>query len=242
MKIGDIMTRQVLAIGPDTPLLQAVRLMTAHHVSGVPVVGPSGELVGILTEGDLLRRAETGTAGTVGWLTHLLSPGREAQDYVLTHGRRTEEVMTSDVVTVTEETPLAEAVHLMQRYKVKRLPVVRDGKLLGIVSRADLIRHLGALLPAAAGSADDEAIRQALLTAIEKEPWASRNMAQITVTDGVVHLDGCLFDIRERLALEVVAENIPGVKKVENRIVCIEPYTATIVYDPATETNSAIVP
>jgi CBS domain-containing protein len=235
MNVGSVMTREVLAVGPKTPLVQAIRLMTQRRVSGVPVIGMQGEVVGILTEGDLLRRPELDTTDPAGWLTRLLRPGHQAETYVLTHGRRVEEVMTLHVLTIGEEAELADAVHLMRQHKVKRLPVTRNGKLVGIISRADLVRRLAEFLPEEMAAASDEDIRRTLLKAIDEETWTSRNMTQVSVDGGVVHLDGCLFDLRERDALEVLAENIPGVRQVDNRIVCIEPNTGAVVSDPLTE-------
>lgn len=230
----DIMTRPVLAVDPETPLVQAIRLMTEHKVSGLPVVGQDGRIQGILTEGDLLRRVETGTAGEPpGWLASFLMPGREASRYVRTRGRRVGEVMTADVITVTEDTSLPDMVALMQRHHVKRLPVVRDGKLLGVVSRADLVRRVGEALAAEISPGSDEAIRKAILDEMARERWTAPRAVSVEVKDGVAALDGCLFDLRERDALGVLAENAPGVKRVENRIVCIEPMTGTVTYDPA---------
>ena len=158
MNAADIMSREVLALDAEAPLAQAVRLMTEHRVSGLPVLDRAGRLVGVLTEGDLLRRAEIGTDGDPpGWIASLLFPGREAGAYVRTHGRRVEEIMTDTPVTVTEDTPLAELVRLMQRHRVKRLPVLREGRLVGVVSRADLIRKLGEALAGPPASADDAA-------------------------------------------------------------------------------------
>jgi CBS domain-containing protein len=234
MIAADIMIHPVLAIDPDTPLLQAIRLMTEHKVSGLPVVGRDGQLLGILTEGDLMRRVETGTEGKPpGWLSRLLRPGREAGQYVTTHGRRVGEVMTSAVFSVGPDTPLADVVTMMLRHRVKRLPVVHHGRLLGIVSRADLVRRVGQLLDAAPVSADDATIRRTILDTMARERWAPRTMLDITVKDAVVQLDGCVFDIRERDALGVLAENVPGVTRVENRIVCVEPYAGTVTFDPA---------
>ena len=236
MIVADIMTRQVLAIDPQTPLEQAIRLMTEHRVSGLPVVERNGELAGMLTEGDLLRRVETGTAAApAGWFASFFRPGREAEKYVMSHARRVGEVMTGHVISVNEDTPLADAVTLMQSNHIKRLPVVRDGKLCGIISRADLVRQLGRSLEPSAVSSDDQAILTQLHAAMQRESWAG-NLANITVKDGVVELDGCLFDMRAREALGVLAENIPGVKRVENRIACIEPYTGMVTYDPSAET------
>ncbi len=234
MIAADIMTHPALAIDPDAPLAQAIRLMTAHRLSGLPVVAQDGQLVGMLTEGDLLRRVETGTEGErPGWLASFLMPGREASRYVRSHGRKVGEVMTSGVVSATEATSLPELVQLMQRHHVKRIPVVREGRLVGIVSRADLVRRIGEALSTEDVSADDATIQQAVLAAMEREPWVRGNRVSVAVHGGVVDLDGCLFDIRAREAVGVVAENVPGVKRVENRIVCIEPYMGMVTYDPA---------
>ncbi len=233
MNAADIMTHPVIALGVDAPLTQAIRLMTAHKVSGLPVVGKEGQVVGILTEGDLLRRVETGTAGEpAGWLTGFLLPGRQASKYVKTHGRRVGDVMSANVISITEDTPLSEVVALMLRHRVKRLPVVRDGRLMGIVSRADVVRRVGEALPATAVSVGDRAIQSAIIDQMQKEPWAPGNAVSIVVEDGVVQLDGYLFDIRAREALGVLAENTPGVVRVVNRIVCIEPSLGIVTYDP----------
>jgi CBS domain-containing protein len=236
MNAADIMSREVLAIDAEAPLAQAVRLMTEHRVSGLPVLDRAGRLVGVLTEGDLLRRAEIGTDGDPpGWIASLLFPGREAGAYVRTHGRRVEEIMTDTPVTVTEDTPLAELVRLMQRHRVKRLPVLREGRLVGVVSRADLIRKLGEALAGPPASADDAAIEQAITEQMKREPWAPGRLITVSARAGVVGLDGVLFDIRARDAVGVLAENTPGVTRVENRIVCIDPNVGLIAYDPQLE-------
>jgi CBS domain-containing protein len=234
MIAADIMTHPVFAISPETPLAQAIKLMIDHRISGVPVVDREGCLVGMLTEGDLLRRVEIGTDGeTAGWLTSFLLPGREADRYVVTHGRLVGEVMTPEVVSIAEDTPLPEVVRLMRRHGIKRVPVLREGRLLGIVSRADLVRRVGEALAAPPATVDDGTIHQAILDAMDREAWAPGRMVSVSVHDGAVQLDGCLFDIRERDALGVLVANVPGVGKVENRIVCIEPYAGIVTYDPA---------
>ncbi len=240
MIAADIMTHPVLSVAPDAPLSQAIRLMTDHRVSGVPVVTEGGALVGILTEGDMLRRPETCTEGEKpGWLLSFLLPGREADKYIRTHSRRVSEVMTQEVLTVPATAPLSDVVHLMRRHHVKRLPVMQDGRMIGIVSRADIVRQVGAALANAPTSADDAAVLAAINDAVEKEPWAPGKMVSITVRDGVVGLDGCLYDLRERDAMGVLAENAPGVKRVENRIVCFEAYSGTVTYDPAAAATDA---
>jgi CBS domain-containing protein len=234
MIVADIMTHPALAIDAQTPLVQAIRLMTQHKISGLPVVERDGRIVGMLTEGDLLRRVETGTAGEAPvWLVGALMPGREARKYTQTHGRSVGDVMTRDVITVQADMTLSEAVGLMQRRHVKRLPVVQDGKLLGIVSRADLVRQVGEALSDTPASADDATLLSAVEKAMQKEVWAPSQMISVTVVDGVVQFDGCLFDSRLREALSVLAANVRGVKAVENRIVCVEPNTGIVTFDPA---------
>jgi len=232
--VADLMTRHVIAVRPETPVAQAIALMVEHKVSGLPVTGFSGEVVGIITEGDLMRRVETGTAGeSEGWLTRLFMPGRAAERYVATHGRRVGEVMTPDVVSVPETATLAEAAALMQRHRIRRLPVVHNDRLVGLISRADLMKRVGEALSAPEASAEDAAIKAGIQAAMAREAWTFPKLVNVAVQDGVVQLDGCLFDLRECQALTVLVENVPGVKRVENRVVCIEPYTGTVISDPA---------
>jgi CBS-domain-containing membrane protein len=228
------MSRQIVSIGPEAPVLDAVQLMLQHKVSGLPVIDASGNLQGVVTEGDFLRRAETGTQRKrPRWIEFLMGPGRLADEYVRASGGRVSEVMTRDVHTVTENTPLEEAVQLMERRRVKRLPVMRDGKVVGIVTRWNLMRALAhfalAAQPAAAG---DAAIRASLLAELEKQSWAPVRLINVVVADGVVKLSGALTDERERRALLVAAENIPGVRKVEDHLIWIEPNTGVIVEGP----------
>jgi CBS domain-containing protein len=235
MIASDIMTRVPVAIAEDAPLSQAVRLMLDHRVSGLPVTDAQGALVGILTEGDLLRRVEIGSEGEEpGWFSSLFRSGRLAEDYVRTHGRRVSEVMTPDVVAAAEDTTVAEIAETMARERIKRIPILRAGRLVGIASRADLLRVLGAALDRTAPKApDDAAIRQHILDEIKRTPWLGGGSVSVAVEDGKVLLDGCVVDLRQRAALRVVAENAPGARRVENRLVCIDPTSGFIVYDPS---------
>ncbi len=234
MKAMDVMTRDVVSIGPDASIIEAVRTMLQHKISGLPVIDASGHLQGVITEGDFLRRAETGTERKhPRWLEFLLGPGRLATEYVQASGRRVSEVMTPDVYTVTEDAPLEQVVHLMERHRVKRIPVVRGDKVVGIVTRANLMHALASLAlaeqPAAAG---DAAIRERLLTELKKQRWAPVGLIDVVVKDGVVKLSGALTDERERQAIRIAAENIAGVKKVEDHLIWIEPNTGVIVEAP----------
>ena len=239
MIAADLMSRSVVSVGPDAPLVQAVRAMTERRISGLPVVDAKGRLVGMLTEGDLLRRVETATDDAApGWFERFVAAGRLAEDYVRSHGRRVAEVMTPEVVSVEETTALAEVVRLMRQHRVRRLPVLRDGALVGIISRAGLVRRIDAALGGPAVTADDASIRGAILDGLARAPWSSRNPITVTVEHGTVRLDGCLFDLRERDAIGVLAENVPGVTRVENRLACVEPISGVLLCDPG-ETRAA---
>ena len=224
MIAADVMTRPVFAVGADMPIAPAIRMMIERKLSGLPVIADGGRLIGIITEGDLLRRVEIGTAGTSpGWLTAFLHPGRAAERYTVTHARRVRDVMTTDVLTASEETPLDEIVDLMLRRHIKRIPIVRDDRLLGIVTRADLIRRVGEALETPISETDDKTLEWAIQKATEGERWAPHKTVTVTAVNGIAFLDGCVSDFRQRDALGALAETVPGVRSVENRVVYIEP-------------------
>ncbi len=230
MNASDIMTRNVVTVTRDTPIREAIRLMLAHKISGLPVID-GGKAVGVLTEGDLLRRSELATERRHWpWLDFLLGPGRSASEYVRTHGRTCGDLMSHDVISVSPDAPLAEIVELMERRRIKRLPVIEHGVLQGIVSRPDLLAALAKALDTphlAAGG--DETIHEAILAELAKADWAPRTGLTITVTDGVVEFDGVILDEHERTALRVAAENVPGVKRVIDRLVWVEPVSGTVI-------------
>jgi CBS domain-containing protein len=234
MNAADIMTRTILSAGPETPVAEAIGLMLHNSVSGLPVIDEVGQLVGILTEGDLLRRGETGTERQrPRWLEILLGPGRLASEYVRTHGRKVEDIMTREPVTVAPETALDEIVELMERHRIKRVPVLEGEKLVGIVSRADFLRALARRLKeqSAAAPGDGE-IRERILAELARVSWVPRDGVGITVENGVVDLNGVILDEKEREALRVAAENVPGVRAVEDHLVWVEPVSGTVVDAP----------
>jgi len=235
MNAGEVMSRNPIAVPGEAGLAEALRLMFDHRISGLPVVDGKAGLVGILTEGDLLRRSELGTAGQRSRWLDLLMTGRLASEYVRSNTRRVSEIMTRDVVSVAEDTPLTEVVRLMERHRIKRVPVLRDGALIGIVSRADLLRALQRLLvsePKTAAS--DETIRRHVLGELAQAPWAPHGLT-VGVANGVVTLDGVILDGNMRRALRVAAETVPGVKAVVDRIVFVEPVTGMIFEAPSRE-------
>jgi CBS domain-containing protein len=228
MQAQDIMTADIATVRPDTELATAIGIMLDRRVSGLPVVDRAGALVGVLTEGDLLRRTETGTEPSrAKWLDFLMGPGRLAGEYVRTHSRLVADLMTQDVIVVTPDTPLAELVALMESKRIKRLPVVKDGALLGIVSRADLLRALARALakPAPTTPMTDGQIHEAILAEFARQSWAPREGVTVRVDEGVVYLDGTIFDNRDRAAITVLARNVPGVKSVQDDMTWVEPVT-----------------
>lgn len=230
MKASDVMTRNVLTVGRDTSVAQAIRTMLDNNISGLPVLD-NGNVVGILTEGDLLRRSETGTERhRPRWLEILMGPGRMAGEYVRTHGRRVEEIMTADVISVAGETPLDEVVGLMERRRIKRVPVIEGDVLVGVVSRLDLLRALLRTIEAQhSEQRGDDDIREQILAELANAAWVPRDGLSISVKDGVVDLNGVILEEKEREALRVVAENVPGVRAVEDHLVWVEPVSGTVI-------------
>jgi len=223
MQVKDVMTASVICIGVDEPVLKAARLMLQNRISGLPVIDKDGELVGIVTEGDFLRRSELGTQRRrPKWLEFIVGPGRLAQEYTHSSGRKVEEIMTSDPRTIGEDATLEAVVDTMERAHVKRLPVTRAGRVVGIVSRANLMHALASLTrDTAAPAAGDSALRDQILAAIGKQDWAPR--INVIVSGGVAELYGVITDDRERAGLIVASENVHGVKRVRDHLVWVEP-------------------
>ena len=215
MKAKDVMTHCLVSIAPEASISDAISRMISHQVSGMPVVAADGTLVGIVTEGDFLRRAEMHTeAPRRRWLELLLGPGSDAAEYARSHGHSVRDVMSPNVVTVGKETPLLEVVRLMEEHAIRRIPVIEDDRVVGIVSRADLMSALAELLikPTKASSTSDESIRQMILTEMKRQPWCPVQSIGIRVRKGFVDLSGTIFDPAQRQALRVLVENVPGVK------------------------------
>jgi len=228
------MTREIISVRPDTTVAEAIRMMLDNRISGLPVIDEAGRLVGILTEADLLRRGETGTERhRPRWLEILMGPGRLAEEYVRTHGRKIGEVMTRDPVSVTPDTSLKEIVELMERRRIKRVPVLDGEAPVGIISRADLLRGLaGALEATPVAAMSDAEIRERILAELARTAWVPRDGIAITVENGIVDLNGVILDEKERGALRVAAENVPGVRAVEDHLVWVEPVSGTIIDAP----------
>jgi CBS domain-containing protein len=229
MKASDVMTGTVVTVSRNAPVRDAARLMILNRVSGLPVVDEAGRLIGIVTEGDFLRRAETGTERRrPHWLAFLTDPGTLAEEYVRSRARRVEDVMTPDPVTVTSETPLDRVVQTMEAQHIKRIPVVDDGRLVGIVSRADLLHALlcasGELAPVAE---TDAGLRTRILAELDGKPWSPRR-TNVVVSQGEVSLSGVISDERFRAAIKVAVENVPGVTGLRDHLDFVDPGTGIV--------------
>lgn len=218
MKAKDIMTTSVVTMPLDGDVGEAVRLMLHHHISGLPVVDPAGRLVGVISEGDLMRRVRDGTERRRSWWLELIGATDDsAGDFVKVHSHRVADVMTRDVHTVEETTPVGEIARLLERKRIKRAPVLRDGKVVGIISRSNLLQalaHADAASIPPRSIADDE-LRARVAAALEDVPGGQASLVNVMVQDGKVSLSGSVdSDIAER-AVAVAVENVPGVREVE---------------------------
>lgn|SRR5262245_40791652 len=227
MKVKDIMSHPVVTVTPDDTVMTAVRVMLQRKISGLPVVDAAGQVVGMVTEGDLLRRAETDTVRRrPRWIEFFVGPGRLAEEYVQSNARTVSDVMSPEVKTVGEDAPLEDVVRTMERNGIKRVPVLRGTELVGMVTRNNLIRALVHAPKRVTGqSATDTTIREQLLAHLGEQRWAPVGAIDVQVSDGIVTLSGTLTDDRQRQALCVAAQNIPGVKKVEDRLAWVVPGT-----------------
>jgi len=240
MQVRDVMTRNVISVASGDTVLKAARLMLQNRISGLPVVDAAGGLVGIVTEGDFLRRSEIGTQRRrPKWLEFLIGPGRLADEYTHAAGRKVDEVMTADPATVSEGDSLETVVELMERRRIKRLPVLREGRIVGIVSRANLLHGLASLARAAeAADGDDAAIRDRILAELGKQFWAPG--INVVVKDGCAELWGTIADERERRAVIVLTENVPGVTAVHDHLVWVEPMSGLAFSSPEDEAGASI--
>lgn len=221
MHARDIMTTSVITVGPKADLKEAARLMAENHISGLPVVDEKMRVLGLVSEGDLMRRHEINTqrdAKRRSWWLELFSSNDQlAQDYVKSHAKVVSEVMASPIVTVSEDTPLVDVADILERHNIKRVPVVRNGKLVGVLSRADIVKAF------AEGRAigqrpeeGDRALRHAFLDALSKQSWGRNVYITVTVNRGEIELSGVVESEDRRKALIVLAENCPGAKRVKD--------------------------
>jgi len=230
MQAKDIMTTTVATVRPEATIREIAKLLLERRISAVPVVGPDGRVLGIVSEGDLMRRPEAGTERHPSWwLSLLASPDERAIGYVKAHGGHAHDVMMRDVISVGAKAPLEEIAETLEKHRIKRVPVLRDGKLIGVVSRADLLHGLVADKAAPVASASDETIRTAVETALP-EAGVRRELLSVVVSGGIVHLWGAVESSAEKEAARVAAENVPGVKGVRDEIAVLPPSVRSVMW------------
>jgi len=212
----DLMTPDVVTVPPETPVLAIARLLSERGISAVPVLGPTGEVLGVVTEADLIRRLAGQEDPKPGWFASLfVDPVSAAERYARTHGVRASDIMTETAVTVSETDTAAHVAHVMEDKGIRRVLVVTEGRLRGIVSRADLLRALIAPMPEDSELGDTK-LRAEVVAAMRTQPWADSFYTLVDVEDGVVVFHGFMRDEGVRRGLRVLAENIPGVKSVRD--------------------------
>jgi CBS domain-containing protein len=225
----------VVSVPPQATIAEAHDTMIRSHLSGVPVIDDAGSLVGVVSEADFMRRSELGTerAGSH-WLGSIFLPGRAAEIYARGHARRVEEIMSRDVATVEETASLDEAVALMEKRRVKRLPVMSEGKVVGMLTRADFVHALALFLRESYDQplVSDSEINQRIRAEMQAQLWAPTASIDIVVKDGVVALHGVLTDERERNAIHALVENVEGVRMVHDHMVWAEPFSGMVTQSP----------
>jgi CBS domain-containing protein len=219
MKARDVMVSPVVTTKPSASVRQVARILIERRISALPVLDRQGRLVGIVSEGDLLHRVESGTERTHSWwLRFVAGDGEIAADYAKAHARKVADVMTRDVVTATPETPLDELAMLLERHSIKRVPIVENGHLVGIVSRANLVQAMASAPMQLDVPLPDTKIREELLARLRRQPWAHTSLLNVIVNDGIVDLWGMTYSDAERTAVRIAAESTPGVRAVNDHL------------------------
>jgi CBS domain-containing protein len=239
MRAYQIMTHRVTTVRADTPIAEAADLMLRKRISGLPVVDAAGKLVGIVSEGDFLRRGEIGTRRRrSGWLEFFVGPGKLASEFVREEGRTVRDVMTPEPATISEEATLEDIVQLMEQKGIKRIPVLRGGALIGIVTRANLLQAVANLARGAEHpTAGDDSIRKEILTSMEKQPWCPMGL-NVVVRNGIADLSGIITDDRQRDAAVVAAKNVAGVKAVHDHLCWVDTMSGAYI-EPQEELSKA---
>ena len=221
MNAADVMVTNVITVGLDACLQDVAHLLLTNRISAVPVVDSDGKVVGIVSEGDLMRRAEAGTGRRRSWWLSLLT-GKEvlAAQYVKEHSRKVADVMTRDVITATPDTPLQDIANILEKNSIKRVPIIKDGKMVGLVSRANLLQALASLRKQIeGGTPNDTKIRETVVQRLNAEPWLRSSLINVIVQDGTVELWGIVDSPTEKKAVRVAAEETPGVRAVNDNLI-----------------------
>jgi CBS-domain-containing membrane protein len=221
MNAADVMVTNVITVGLDACLQDVAHLLLTNRISAVPVVDSDGKVIGIVSEGDLMRRAEAGTGRRRSWWLSLLT-GKEvlAAQYVKEHSRKVADVMTRDVITATPDTPLPDIANILEKNSIKRVPIIKDRKMVGLVSRANLLQALASLRKQIeGGTPNDTKIRETVVQRLNAEPWLRSSLINVIVQEGTVELWGIVDSPTEKKAVRVAAEETPGVRAVNDNLI-----------------------
>jgi CBS domain-containing protein len=226
MKAADVMTSNVITVGPDTSVAEIANVLLANRISAVPVVGETGELIGIVSEGDLIRRTEIDTDRHRSWWLGLVVGNTAlAAEYVKSHGRKAADIMTRQVITAAPETPLRDIAALLEKNGIKRVPIVHRNKLAGIVSRANLVQALAVRSdnPKSSRTIDDSSIREEIIARLDGQAWSAKWPLNVIVHDGMVDLWGAVDSETVKEAVRVAVESTPGVCGINDNLVVYRP-------------------
>ena len=218
MKAKDVMTKTVVSVGPDAGVQDIARLLLDRRISAVPVVDDRNRVIGMVSEGDLMRRPESQTGESSSWWLDLLGgPEERASTYLKSHGLMARDVMTPKVITVAENTPLEKIAALLERNRIKRVPVLRRKKLVGIVSRANLLHGLVARGPARSATRTTKGSREEVMAEL-RAAGLRTEFLNVVIAEGLLHLWGYVESATERKAAALAAKRTSGVRRVENHL------------------------
>jgi CBS domain-containing protein len=220
MEAQEVMTRDVVTVGPDATVGEIAALLVRHRISAVPVVSGDQQLIGIVTQTDLAHRSETGTEKRrKWWLEVFADPDVKAREYVKSHGRSARDIMTRFVVSVPQNASLGEVADVLDSQRIRQVPVVSKGRIVGMISRADIVRKLAETKAAASDARpDNSALQKAIWDQIKAQPWLKAALVNLSVQDGVVELWGAVDSSEQRQALRVLVEGVDGVRSVEDHV------------------------
>jgi CBS domain-containing protein len=220
MQARDVMTKDIVTVGPETTVGDIAALLVTHRIGAVPVISGDRRLLGIVSQTDLVHRSETGTEKRrKWWLEAFADPEVKARQYVKSHGHKAEDVMTRHVVSVSESASLAEVADVLDTHRIRQVPVVSDGRLAGMISRADLVRVLAEVsITGATARPDNGALQKAIWDQIKSQPWLKAAYVNLAVKDGAVEIWGAVDSDEQRRALKVLVEGVPGVARVDSKV------------------------
>lgn len=228
MQAKHVMVSSVITGTADMTVLEIAEMLVANRISALPIVGKNGSVIGIVSEGDLIRRAEIGTQKQRSWWLSLFTSSVQlAEEYAHTHARKVKDLMTHEVISVVPDTALSEIARLLEFHRIKRVPVLDKEKLVGIVTRGDLVRVIATASQREQSPVADEEIRASILRRLDAESWTNAMLIDVTVNDGTVNLWGLIRSEAERRAVLVAVENIAGVKAINDQL-ALEPLPAWV--------------